>query len=32
MKATMRTMRNAYGSKDAEGNFTTMVPATGGYL
>ena len=28
----MRTMRNAYGSKDAEGNFTTMVPATGGYL
>ena len=28
----MRTMRNAYGSKDAEGNFTTMVPKTGGYL
>ena len=28
----MRTMRNAYGSKDTEGNFTTMVPSTGGYL
>ena len=28
----MRTMRNAYGSVDAGGNFSTMVPSTGGYL